>query len=955
MLKLEVPSQVHELLDRERLNGVPVLLSAKTDLSLPGELTSQWVIANREHLAVVSGDDQPRVEAHLPIRSVERFRAHSTVGSGFLQAYVDKTWVDVARYSNGLAAQFQKFADKLEDLRSTGRVELQPAEQLPTAHCPKCHLRLPGPAEPCPRCLPRKALALRLAQLMRPQWKLAAGMVALMLIGVALELVPPKLQQYLVDQILSKGDSAPLASSHFTALAVVVVSLAAARVLLLAVNWVKGLLANLVGVRLSFELRTQLVKKLHALGVAYHDRHEVGSLTSRVQHDAEVVHGVLQEITGGFLLQIVQLIAVGVMLFTLNAKLAFVTMIPAPLVIALSFYFWRRVYPNYYRYWDGRAKQAGALNGVLSGMRVVKAFAQEDRELARYTATNDYIRRSRITVERANHTFAALMALVFSLGGLIVWYVGGRDVLAGHMTLGSLMAFLAYLAMFYAPLSTLAEFTTWLTSFLTGCQRVFELLDTPSETREPAEPKQLTNPRGQVRFDNVTFGYDRRRPVLKNLNFTIEPGQQIGIVGRSGSGKSTLVNLICRFYDANAGRVLVDGVDVRDLASSDLRQSIGVVLQEPFLFRGTICDNLVYGKPDAGPEEALTAARAALAHEFILRTPLAYDTWLGERGAGLSGGEKQRISIARALVYDPRILILDEATSSVDTESEQEIQEALRVLTHGRTTVAIAHRLSTLRDSDCIFVLDQGRLAEQGTHDELMHVGGQYARLVKIQTQIARNHNFQATVDAVAGFPTAAVANLPTEPIVAGLPTEPLSEIAPGDVSHTPAFAPTWLDPATAMLRAGPHHTLEIHLKGGPRHRGVFALRCFPATRPDEFISLRTTSLDGPDVELGIVRSLADWPAASQELLRRTLARGYHHRRITGINTARLKDDYLELAVRTDHGPTRFTMRWEESQAQDFGPRGKVLIDTEENHYLVSDVGQLPDKERQLFERFIYW
>ncbi len=219
---------------------------------------------------------------------------------------------------------------------------------------------------------------------------------------------------------------------------------------------------------------------------------------------------------------------------------------------------------------------------------------------------------------------------------------------------------------------------------------------------------------GEIRFENVSFGYERHRPVLKEVDFTIRPGEKIGIVGRSGSGKTTLVNLISRFYDVESGRVLLDGVDVRSLATSDLRRHVGVVLQEPFLFRGTICDNLVYGRPEASPEDAITAARAAQAHDFILRTPLGYDTWLGERGAGLSGGERQRVSIARALLYNPKVLILDEATSSVDTESEKAIQEALRVLARGRTTLAIAHRLSTLRDSDRIFVFDQGRLIGAG-------------------------------------------------------------------------------------------------------------------------------------------------------------------------------------------------------------------------------------------------
>ena len=281
-----------------------------------------------------------------------------------------------------------------------------------------------------------------------------------------------------------------------------------------------------------------------------------------------MLHGLLQQITGGFLLQIVQVVAVGVMLFTLNPKLALYTLIPAPLVVGGSLFFWRRVYPNYYRYWDSSSKQAGTLSGMLSGIRVVKAFAQEPREFDRFHRSSDYLRQSRTTVEQANASFTAIMALIFSLGGLIVWYVGGRDVLAGEMTLGSLMAFLAYLAMFYAPLSTLSQLTTWLTSFMTGCQRVFELLDTPVETNDPAEPKRLAASaaaKSASRTSRSATSVTGR--CSRTSIFTIRPGEKIGIVGRSGSGKTTLVNLISRFYDVDSGRVLLDGVDVRELAT----------------------------------------------------------------------------------------------------------------------------------------------------------------------------------------------------------------------------------------------------------------------------------------------------------------------------------------------------------------------------------------------------
>jgi ATP-binding cassette subfamily B protein len=947
MIQEDVPCKVKELLDDQQLNGVPVLLSTNSDLSLTGELRGHWVVVTRDHLAVVADGIKPRLVNALPLERVEKFRTHGAIGSGFLQAYIDDAWVDVARYSNGLATKFHRLADKLETLRASGDVVIHREERTDTTHCPRCGLRLAMTSAACPRCLPRKAIVARLCQLLRPQWRTALAMCGLMLVAVAMDLTPPKLQQYLVDQILGKGDATPSAQSLVTALLLVVLALAATRVLLGLVNWVKGGLASKVGVALTFELRSQLVRKLHALGVEYYDRHQVGSLVSRVAYDSEVLHTFLQQITGGFLLQLVQVVAVGLMLFTLNPKLALFTLIPAPLVIAGSFFFWRRVYPKYYRYWDSSSKQAGTLSGVLSGIRVVKAFAQEPRELDRFGRASDALRRARRSVETATASFTAVMALIFSLGGLIVWYAGGRDVLAGRMTLGSLMAFLAYLAMFYTPLSTLSQLTTWLTSFLSGCHRVFELLDTPAETNEPTQPQTLEHSRGEIRFENVSFGYEPHRPVLKQVDFTIKPGEKIGIVGRSGSGKTTLVNLISRFYDVESGRVLLDGMDVRNLATRDLRRHVGVVLQEPFLFRGTIRDNLAYGRPDASAEDVLSAARAALAHDFILRAPVGYDTWLGERGAGLSGGEKQRVSIARALLYDPRVLILDEATSSVDTESEQAIQQALRVLARGRTTLAIAHRLSTLRDSDRIFVFDQGRLIEQGTHEELLRQDGQYARLVKIQAQITRNAQLEAALCGTAGD----VADGPGSDLAA----RPGGESRTGGEATETEFAPRWLEADTVLLREGPYGSLEVELSDGAIHKSAFAVRCFPATLPEDFVSLRIWDRDGQERELGVVRQLARWSAHNQRLLRAALARRYYLRRITGINDITLEYGYLLFDVRTDQGPTRFTMRWTQSQTQDFGARGKVLSDLEDNRFLVSDIDALPPHESELLERYVYW
>jgi hypothetical protein len=320
------------------------------------------------------------------------------------------------------------------------------------------------------------------------------------------------------------------------------------------------------------------------------------------------------------------------MLVWINPKLALYTLIPVPLVILGSWIFWRHVYPRHYRLWDASSKQMTRLSGMLSGIRVVKAFAQEDREAERFRSASDHLRHWRQWVEHTNTTYAASMQIVFSLGGLIVWYVGGRDVIGGEMSLGQLIAFLAYLAMFYAPLGALSTFTTWLTSFLSGSKRVLELLDTPAVVAEPRSPEPWDEPRGAIRFRNVTFGYDPNQPVLHDVSFEVRPGEMVGIVGRSGSGKSTLVNLLGRFHDVQEGSITVDGHDIRSIASRDLREKLGIVFQESFLFRGTIWRNLCYGRPGATIEEGLAAAKAAGAHEFICRQPLAYETLLGAHG-----------------------------------------------------------------------------------------------------------------------------------------------------------------------------------------------------------------------------------------------------------------------------------------------------------------------------------
>ncbi len=909
-----VPALIRGCLDTHGLNHRTILFALDTDVDLTGSAARQWLVITPENFSVVdelldatnSVGKTPDVELPVslpsekalrtvPTSSVTSARTYTGLGSGVLQLKIDGQWVDWLRFTNAMAMRFHKVSRMIERYCEADYAEemlVMPSgddARLDPHRCPKCSLRLNTPTESCPRCVPKGQIARRVVDLLRPYWRGSVMLCLLTVVGVCAELIPPRLQQTMVDQILAvpaagASDTATAVATvpvtqevdFKTALLVVVLALAMSRVLLSIVAVFKGRLATSIGTGLTSTLRAQMVEKLQKLAVAYYDRHQVGSMLSRVAHDSEVLHGLMHQFTGGFLLQIVQLFGVGAMLLWINPKLAMYTLIPVPLVFLGSWIFWRKVYPRHYRLWDASSKQMSILSGMLSGIRVVKAFAQEDREFDRFRKASDHLRDWRLWVETTNANYSAAMQIVFSLGGLIVWYVGGRDVIGRDMTLGQLIAFLAYLAMFYAPLSALSSFTTWLTSFLSGSQRVLELLDTPLTIDEPTAPVDWKDPHGAIKFTNVSFGYDRNQPVLKNISFEVAAGEMVGIVGRSGSGKTTMVNLLGRFYDVQEGHITVDGIDIRRISRQQLRERLGIVFQDSFLFRGTIWKNLSYGKPSTTIEEGISAAKAAGAHDFICRQSLAYETLLGEHGAGLSGGEKQRLSIARTLLYDPRILVLDEATSNIDAEAERSIQQALEVLIQGRTTVAIAHRLSTLRNADRILVFDRGTLAEQGTHAELLASDGIYARLVRMQTQVTKTPTVDHLITAQAETSDAAVSSTDSTEVAAAI------QATQREAKERKSFI-EWLDAATTSFQRGSYGQLEAWRSGECIGHSVFALRTFPASHSEEYLSIRGWNESNEEVEIGMIRSMLDWPMESRRLIQESLDRRYLLREIKHV------------------------------------------------------------------------
>ena len=719
-----------KLADGENIQAwLPVDLDARLQFS-----SGLVVVTNRRLLAQTPGETR---WGEWPLSAGLKLNHVDHAGVGTLELIDEQGRLACWRYTLGHNLAALRVISEF-DLHQRSLISGQPVERPLDDFCPKCKAPLEPGQDECPICTretstpPSTWTLLRLWRFAKPyKWQLLAGFL-LTLASTAATLVAPYLTMPLMDKVLIPFQNGqPI---DWTLVSTYLGGLFAAALVAWLLGWLRTYILALVSERIGRDLRTTTYEHLLGLSLEYFGGKRTGDLMARIGSETDRINVFISLHLLDFATDVLMIVMTSVILFSINPWLAIVTLVPLPFIAYMIHYVRDKLRTGFEKVDRVWAEVTNVLADTIPGIRVVKAFAQEKREAERFRESNS---RNLAMNDKLNKTwslFSPTVTLLTEVGLLVVWAFGIWQISKNDITVGVLTAFLAYISRFYLRLDSMSRIVSVTQKAAAGAKRIFDILDHVSSVPEPTNPVHLGKCEGRLELRKASFRYGTRA-VTRDVDLMIAPGEMIGLVGHSGSGKSTLVNLMCRFYDVTEGAVFIDGVDVRSVPVAEFRQNIGLVLQEPFLFFGTIAENIAYGKPDASRGEIIAAARAAHAHEFILRLPHGYDSLVGERGQGLSGGERQRISIARALLINPPILILDEATSSVDTETEKEIQKALDNLVRGRTTIAIAHRLSTLRKADRLVVMDRGRIVEIGNHDQLMAIEGHYYKLYQAQAR----------------------------------------------------------------------------------------------------------------------------------------------------------------------------------------------------------------------------
>ena len=729
-----IPEDLKRIINDNLAEGEKKLFAIVNDLSIGARYTDGVIIFTDKRFAVVSeGEFTEYRYEDVKEAKVKRMYGNAVITLESKEAkkkailkftYTVASLCEMAvQFINDLAAGCS-LDEEMEIVRAT-------YDKL-NLICPRCGRTLIRAGAECIHCQSKSKIVSKLAKYVKPEMGKIILAMLLSIVTTAILLLPPYMTQTIVDDVLPLKDQGRVAEG--------VAKLSMIVTLLLVTNFIRYVVVGFrnytlrkAGDRMVMNLRNDVYEKAQHLPMKFYDKTSTGSVINRISGDTSTIQAFILKITQECLTQFMIIVGIIVIMFVTNPMLTLLSLIPVPIVVIGSRIFSKKIAPYYKKIWRRWASVTSIMTDTIPCVRVIKSFAGEQRAKERFKKHNEEWYNVDIASAKITQVFPCVTGFAISCGTVLIWAVGGRWALVGDVSPGTLVSFISYASLFYGPVDFFAHLSDSYQSALSSTERVFDILDAESE-ESAVDGLKPTRLEGKIEFRHVNFSFDKTKKTLTDINVTINPGDIVGIVGTTGSGKSTLINLLLRFYDHYEGEILVDGVNIKDMDLSAYRSCIGYVQQEPMMFSDTIFNNIAYGVPDAGVEAVIHAAEVANAHEFIVRQPDGYDSMLGERGVGLSGGEKQRLSIARAVLKNPSVLVFDEATAAVDSETESLIQEAIERLISGRTTLMIAHRLSTLRKANLILVVDQGRIIECGSHDELMALGGKYKKLIEIQS-----------------------------------------------------------------------------------------------------------------------------------------------------------------------------------------------------------------------------
>ena len=710
----------------------PYLFAIVGDISVKSEYCRNVLLVSEKKIDTYEIDTD-HFGRSVALDEVESAQNKRMYGNALLRLQLKSgETVNIFRYTFSVNALSEAAAGFIGTVSSGGNVDeaydcMKAVYEKQLSVCPKCGRTLSSPGATCIHCASKKKVVAKLGKYLIPEIKQLVFSILLAVTSTSLSLIPPMLTKSLVDDILPNRNAEKLTY--------VAIGLVALHIMTHLIGAVRGTVLRKAGDRRILNLRNDVFEKAQYLPMRFYDKTSTGAVINRISGDSNTLLGFMLRITQEVVVEFFKMIGIIVVMLIMNPRLTLLSLIPVPLVVIGARIFGKKIRPFYLRIWRRWTAVASVLTDTIPGIRVVKSFTNEEGAAKRFKKENQEWYNTDASAAAILNAFPAIVNTLISIGSVMIWVFGGRMVINGsaELTPGLLVSFISYASMFYGPVNFFANLYDSYQSALASSERILDILDAEPE-HDFGKGHVLPGIKGKIEFKNVSFSFDRTKKTLKNINLTINPGDIVGIVGTTGSGKSTLINLFMRYYDHYDGEIYVDGVNIKDIDMQYYRGQIGFVQQEPLMFHDTIFNNIAYGIENCPVERVLQAADVANAHEFIVRQPDGYDAVLGERGVGLSGGERQRVSIARAVLKNPSILVFDEATASVDSETEHLIQEAIERLISGRTTIMIAHRLSTLSKANKIVVVDNGEIIECGSPEELLAAKGKYYRLVEIQS-----------------------------------------------------------------------------------------------------------------------------------------------------------------------------------------------------------------------------